>query len=143
MRIVLDTNVLVSGLLWGGPPNQLLKWGRDNVVVLVSCEAAVAEAKRVIEYAKFSRRIAALNASSGQVIAYLMNLVTYVPEPEAFAAIIADDPSDDLFLALASQSQARLIVSGDRHLLDLQEYEHIPIVTPGEAVEVIGGLLAQ
>ena len=81
MRVVLDTNVLVSGLLWDGPPNQLLKWGRDGMLEIISCEAAVAEAKRVIEYPKFSRRISALDTSSGQILAYLMNLVTYVPPP--------------------------------------------------------------
>ena len=79
MRVVLDTNVLVSGLLWDGPPNQLLKWGRDGMLEIISCEAIVAEAKRVIEYPKFSRRISALDTSPGQILAYLMNLVTYVP----------------------------------------------------------------
>ena len=41
MRVVLDTNVLVSGLLWDGPPNQLLKWGRDGMLEVISCEAAM------------------------------------------------------------------------------------------------------
>ena len=143
MRVVLDTNVLVSGLLWGGPPNQLLRWTRDGVLEIICCEAAAVEAKRVIEYPKFSRRISALDSSSRQVIAYLMNLVTHVPSPESLPAIISDDPSDDLFLALAIENQGRLIVSGDQHLLSLKEYEGIPIVRPGEAVEVIRELLAQ
>lgn len=140
MRVVLDTNVLVSGLLWDGPPNQLLKWGRDGMLEIISCEAAVAEAKRVIEYPKFSRRISALDTSPGRILAYLMNLVTYVPPPTSIPPVIAEDPADDLFLALAVENQGCLIVSGDQHLLSLKEYNRIPIVAPGEAVDVINAI---
>ena len=142
MRVVLDTNVIVSGLLWGGPPNQLLRWARDGVLEVICCEEVVAEVKRVIEYPKFSRRISALESSPRQVIAYLMNRVMHVPSPERIPAVISEDPSDDLFLALAVENQACLIVSGDQHLLALKEYERLPIVTPGEAVDVVRELLA-
>ena len=143
MRAVLDTNVIVSGLLWGGPPNQLLRWARDGVLEVICCEEAVAEVRRVIEYPKFSRRISTLEFSCRQAIAYLMNLVTHVPSPELIPAVIHEDPSDDLFLALAVRNQARLIVSGDRHLLSLKEYERSPIVTPGVAVDAVKELLAR
>ena len=143
MRVVLDTNVIVSGLLWGGPPNQLLRWARDGVLEVICCEEGVAEVKRVIEYPRFSRRISALESSPHQVIAYLMNRVVHVPSPERIPAVISEDPSDDLFLALAVENQALLVVSGDQHLLALMEYERLPIVTPGEAVDVVKELLAQ
>lgn len=143
MRVVLDTNVIVSGLLWGGPPNQLLRWARDGVLEVICCEEAVAEVKRVIEYPKFSRRISALESSPRQFIAYLMNLVMHVPSPELIPAVISEDPSDDLFLALAVENQALLVISGDQHLLALKEYERLPIVMPGEAVDVVKELLAR
>ena len=97
----------------------------------------------MIEYPRFSRRIAALESSSRQVIAYLMNLVTHVPSPEPVPAVITEDPSDDLFLALAVENHASLIVSGDQHLLALKEHKSFPIVTPGEAVHVVEELMAQ
>ena len=143
MRVVLDTNVIVSGLLWGGPPNQLLRWARDGVLEVICCEEAIAEVKRVIEYPKFSQRISALESSSRQFIAYLMNLVMHVPSPELIPAVISEDPSDDLFLALAVENQALLVISGDQHLLALKEYERLSIVTPGEAVDVVKELLAR
>ena len=59
MKIVLDTNVIVSGLLWGSPSNRLLRWARDGVLEVICCEEAIVEVKRVIEYPKFSRRMAA------------------------------------------------------------------------------------
>jgi predicted nucleic acid-binding protein len=72
-----------------------------------------------------------------------MNQVLHVPSPERIPALIPEDPSDDLFLALAVENQARLIVSSDQHLLALKACEGVPIVTPGEAVEVVTELLAQ
>jgi putative PIN family toxin of toxin-antitoxin system len=143
MRVVLDTNVFVSGLLWGGSANRLLKWTRDGTLTAVSCDEAMVEMKRVFEYPKFSRRISALDSSAPQIIAYAMNLVTHVPSPEFIPAVVAEDPTDDLFLVLAVENQARLIVSGDQHLLALKEHQRIPIVTPGEAVDVVAQLLAK
>lgn len=70
------------------------------------------------------------------------NLVLFVPTPRALPDVIREDPSDNLFLALASENGASLIVSGDTHLLSLKEYELIQIVTPGEACEVIQRLIA-
>ena len=140
MRIVVDTNVLVSGLLWGGPPNQFLKWARDGVLQILACPESLAEAVRVIEYSKFAPRIEALGTSPNQVTAYLMNLVTHAPDPETVASMIPEDPSDDLFHALATNNQARIIVSGDQHLLLLAEHEGIPIVSPAEGVAVIRSL---
>jgi putative PIN family toxin of toxin-antitoxin system len=72
---VLDTNVLVSGLLWGGAPNQLLRWARDGVMEVVCCEGILAEVERVVGYAKPARRISALESSPNEMIAYLMNQV--------------------------------------------------------------------
>ena len=97
----------------------------------------------MIEYQKFAGRIAALGTSPSQVVAYLMNLVTHATTPEFVPSVVTEDPSDDLFLALAVGSQASLIVSGDQHLLALLEYEKISIVTPGEAVAVVRKMLSQ
>jgi predicted nucleic acid-binding protein len=66
-----------------------------------------------------------------------MNLVTYVPSPEIMPDVIKQDPFDNIFLALASENSASLIVSGDNHLLDTKSYKSIQIVTPSEGVKVI------
>ncbi len=137
MKIVLDTNVAVSGLLWQGPPNQLLKWARDKLFLIIGCEQTVAEIKRVLNYSKFGKRVATLGFAPDQVLAYYMNLITFVPTPENIPNIIEQDAFDNLFLALAAENNALLIVSGDKHLIDLREYKRIPIVSPAEACAVI------
>ena len=70
-----------------------------------------------------------------------MNLVKYVPTPEIIPDVIKKDQFDNIFLALASENKAHLIISGDRHLLDLREYKNIQIVMPSEASRVIETLL--
>lgn len=137
MNSVIDTNVVISGLLWHGPPNQLLKWARDGIVRVFACEETIAELKRVIEYKRFTKRLSIIGSTSDEVFAYFMNLVVFVPSPKFIPKEIIEDPFDNLFLALASENKAHLIISGDNHLLDLKEYNHIQIVTPAEACKVI------
>ena len=60
MKLVVDTNVLISGLLWGGPPNRILKWARNGRVVLFACEATIDELKRIIHYKRFAQRLSVL-----------------------------------------------------------------------------------
>jgi putative PIN family toxin of toxin-antitoxin system len=141
MRVVVDTNVAVSGLLWHGPPNQILKWVRDGILVLIASEETGAELKRVLKYKRFAKRLSALGVSPPEISAYYSNLVLFVPEPNIIPEEIVEDPFDNLFLALASENRARLIISGDRHLLQLKQYKHIQIVTPSEACQVIEQLV--
>jgi len=137
MNSVVDTNVVMSGLLWQGPPNQILKWARDGIVRIFACEETIAELKRVIEYKRFAKRLSTIGTAPDEVFAYFMNLVVFVPSPKLIPKEIVVDPFDNLFLALASENKARLIISGDSHLLDLKEFNHIQIVTPAEACQVI------
>ena len=142
MRVVVDTNAALSGLLWPGPPNKILKWARDGILEIVACEETAAELRRVLRYKRFAQRLSILETSPAEVFAYFMNLVLFVPTPESIPEQVIEDPFDNLFLALASQNKAQLIISGDRHLLELKEYKHIQIVTPSEACQVIETLLA-
>lgn len=141
MRVVVDTNVAVSGLLWPGPPNQILKWARERILEIVACEQTADELKRVLQYKRFAQRLSTLDTNAAQVFAYFQNLVFFVATPELIPEYIVEDAFDNFFLALASHNNARLIISGDHHLLNLREYERIQIVTPSEACKVIETLL--
>ncbi len=95
------------------------------------------EVKRVLQYKKFSERLAQLNITPNEAIAYFMNLISFVPTPEHIHQIIHQDPFDNIFLSLASDNKAHMIISGDKHLLDLKKYADIQIVTPSEAVKIV------
>jgi len=141
LKIIIDTNVAILGLLWGGAPNQILRLCRNGVIRILECDETLDEVKRVIQYNKFADRLSDLGITAIEVFAYFMNLVTYVPSPEIMPDIIKQDPFDNIFLGLASENSASLIVSGDNHLLDSESYKVIQIVTPSEGVRVISNFI--
>lgn len=142
MRVVIDTNVAVSGLLWSGPPNQILRWAKAGLLKILACEETIDELSRVMQYSRFTKRLLSLNFTIEEVIAYFMNLVFFVPTPQEITKTIKVDPFDNLFLALSVEHKASLLISGDTHLIYLKEYEQIQIVTPSEACETIQRLFS-
>jgi uncharacterized protein len=141
LKIVLDTNVAISGLLWGGAPNRILKWCANRSLRILECDETLHEVRQVLQYSKFSKRLSELETTGREVFAYFMNLSTYVPTPEHIPEAVKVDPFDNLFLGLASAYHASLIVSGDSHLLNVQCFEGIQIVTPSEGVGVLSGFI--
>ena len=137
VSIVVDTNVAVSGLLWAGAPNQILKFCRNRQIHIFSCDETLAETKNVLQYPKLSKRLFDLGKTAIDVYAYYVNLTTYVSSPAVLPEAIPSDPFDNVFLGLAAENNAALIVSGDRHLLNVKSYADIQIVSPSEGVVVI------
>ena len=135
MRLVRDTNVVASGLLWGGLPGQLLQAAREKRVELFTSVPLLAELTNILGRQKFQRKIAAAMLSIDQIVdryAELAALVRPTPIPR-----IAPDPDDDLVIGTAVAANANLIATGDRPLLSVTVYQGIPIVTPAEAVNRI------
>ncbi len=129
MRVVLDTNVWVSGLITPtGTPAALLHKLRDHV--LIASEEMLEEVQRVLQYDRIAKRF---NLAPEKVSEYLANIrgkVELVATDLPDLPIVEADPSDDKFLIGAVKGKADCIVSGDRHLLRLVEHQGIPIVPP-------------
>jgi putative PIN family toxin of toxin-antitoxin system len=132
VRAVIDTNVLLSGLIWRGTPHALVEQVRDGTLSLVSSPALLAELP-VITRTKFRTALARSNTSPEQMLAEL-RLLAEIVEPPPLLVPVSRDPDDDAVLALAVASQPDLIVSGDADLLTLRIHAGIPIVTPAEAL---------
>jgi len=111
------------------------------MVHILECDETLGEVRRVFQYPRFADRISALGVTAMDAFAYFMNLATYVPSPEIIPDVIKQDPFDNIFLGLAPENNASLIVSGDRHLLELESYKGIQIVTPSEGVRVISSIV--
>ena len=135
MKLVLDTNVAVSGLLWRGNCNLILKQIRDGRHVLLLSDDIIDELKRVLQYQKFKSRIKRLRSKPEEIIAYYQNLGRFIPVREHLK-IRLRDPGDKIFLELAHYGRPHLIITGDGHLLQLNTFEKIPIVMPSEALQV-------
>lgn len=133
MRVVLDTNVVASGFLWGGVPRQLLHAAREKKLQLYTSTTLLLELTDILGRAKFARKLAAAQLSVDQLVERYALLATVV-HPAAIHPIVLNDPDDDHVLACALAAKADYIVSGDRHLLDLKEHRGIQIVTVAETV---------
>ncbi|MBI2296046.1 MAG: putative toxin-antitoxin system toxin component, PIN family [Betaproteobacteria bacterium] len=117
MRLVLDTNTVVSGLLWHQAPAQLIHAALQGRIELFTSQALLLELSDVLPRAKFMRRIAASSFTVPQLIARYAVLARSVT-PTSIAST-SRDPDDDHVLACALAAQADLIVSGDADLLGL------------------------
>lgn len=130
MKIVLDTNVFVSGVFFKGPPFQVLQAWKEGMVQLVSSPDILEEYRRVGEI--LAEEHPAINFKP--VLEFVIqNAVIYsVPElPER----VCEDPDDDKFLACALASGSNLVVSGDKHLLAVSGYKGITVLKPREFVD--------
>ena len=138
MRVVLDTNVVASGLLWAGPPRQLLDSARKQQLQLFTSPTLLMELADILSRQKFARKLAAAKFSGEQLVERYawLNTVVY---PTAIAPIIIEDPDDDHVIACALVANAQLIISGDRHLLNLKQYQSIRIVKAADAVRILTG----
>lgn len=134
MKIVIDTNVIVSAALWGGIPRTVLEIAQSEHVLCFSIETLV-ELKEVFGYPKFAPYLVDLSFSISEFIDRLTEKSVVTPSLKEKTNIIKEDPSDNKFLICAFACQADFIVSGDRHLLKLKEYQGIKIITPKEFVE--------
>jgi len=136
VRLVLDTNTALSGLLWGGTPGRLIDAAEAGRVEVCSSAALLAELQGVLSREKFARQLGKRGITVADVFdgyAATVNIVT----PATIAPTIPRDPADDQVLAAALAAQADLIVSGDAHLLDLKSFKGIEIITAAVAVERI------
>lgn len=133
MRIVVDTNVVLSGLLWPGPPQQLINLARAREIDLFSSVPLIAELAEIIGREHFASRIRAAGLSAAELIEDYATLARLVI-PAEIRPTVLEDPDDDQVLACALASQADLIVSGDKGLRGLKAYHGMPIVSTSDAL---------
>jgi putative PIN family toxin of toxin-antitoxin system len=133
MRWVLDTNILVSALIWRGMPRRLLEEGFAAGVRFHGSLALLAELREVLWYPKLLE----IERQRGLDPAALFDAaraILRVSESPPLPAPVCRDPDDDAVLACALAAKAGLIVSGDKDLLALGHFQRIPIVTAAQAL---------
>jgi putative PIN family toxin of toxin-antitoxin system len=137
MRIILDTNVVLSALLWRGTPYRLLEAiQRLPNLQLCSSAALLEELADVLTRTSATRRLGLIGRSAAAVLADYVEVVVLVM-PVTVPRVVPGDPDDDQVLAAAIAAKAELIVSGDADLLSIGSYNGIAIVNAAEAMRLI------
>lgn len=136
MRIVIDTNTAVSGLLWEGTPARLLDLANENEIDIFTSAALLKELRVVLLRAKFARRIERAQTSVEELLLAYQAVACCV-STTTVPRVVPTDPDDDQVIACALAAHANLIVSGDSDLLDLKQHHDIRIVTAKQAVDII------
>ena len=139
LRLVLDTNIVVAGFLWSGPPRRLIELAVEGAAVeLFSSPVLLDELANTLAYAKFAARISGFGTSVQALVAQYAAMVSLVT-PRAVPRVVAHDADDDHVIAAAVTAHAELIVTGDRkHLLPIGSHQGIAIVTAREVVDGLG-----
>jgi len=137
VRLVLDTNVVLSALLWRGPPYHLLHAIRQHAEArLFTSAALVTELAEVLNRPFAAKHLALLDRTALEMVAdYLVAADLVVPS--ATPRVVMPDVDDDHVIAACVAAEADLLVSGDRHLLTIGQHQGTRVVTPAEALRLI------
>jgi putative PIN family toxin of toxin-antitoxin system len=136
VRIVADTNLVVSAFLWGGTPRRVLDAVEAGGLELFTSRPLILELEDVLSRAKFAERLRRTRFSAAFLLARYTQLATPIATIEANIPDLRD-PDDAAILACALAARADLIVSGDQDLLVLKTYRDIRIVSATEALAII------
>lgn len=130
MKIVLDTNVLVSDIFFSGPPYQILKAWQERIIKIATSEEILLEYQRVVK--ELSSQFPAININQ---ILKLVTMYTDVVDTHRFPIRICENPDDDKFISCALASKSKIIVSGDKHLVKISGYQGIGVIKPRDFLE--------
>jgi uncharacterized protein len=132
MKVIIDTNVIVSGIFFKGIPFQVLDaWRKDNFQLIVSHEI-------LNEYQQVASRLSEIHKEID--IHGFLDLIAVKAEMCFSLALpmqVTADPKDEKFISCAIASTCKIIVSGDTHLLDADGYNGIQIIKPRKFIEEI------
>ena len=129
IAVVVDTNTLVSGLGWSGPPSVIVDALLAGELVLVSSPPLLDELERVLAYPKLAH---VFDDPAG--ITALVRSVADVVEPTSTLAAVADEP-DNRVLEAAAEAGVDAVVTGDAGLLALVEFQGIPVMSAAKFLE--------
>ncbi|MCW4044792.1 MAG: putative toxin-antitoxin system toxin component, PIN family [Candidatus Bathyarchaeota archaeon] len=131
-RAVLDTNVIVSALISEGKPRTLFRKGINGQFAMLTSEPLLKELARVLGRPKFRTSPSEIR----RVTQALLNSTELV-EIKSRLRVVTEDPKDDVVIETAMDGHADFIVTGDRHLLKLESFREIKIVTVEEALKLL------
>ncbi|WP_365776321.1 putative toxin-antitoxin system toxin component, PIN family [Novosphingobium sp.] len=136
MRLVLDTNVVLSALLWGGKPAELINLCATQAIRLYSSERLLDELAQSLRKPKLINRVGQTGLAPDQHVANYRSVVQMVEHGD-LARPASRDADDDFVLACAQAARANVVVTGDDDLLVLSAWDGIAILTVAESLSLL------
>lgn len=130
MKVVLDNNVLVSAFLWQKQLKPIYLAIKNNELIPYFTQETWQELQKILQYPKLQLQLQKITITAEETLRLIVSKAQFVDSPKVIPIIIKEDPTDSHILACAFSSQAKYIVSGDKHLLDLKNFQGISILTP-------------
>ena len=135
MKVLLDTNIWISGLLWGGNPRRIIKLAMSEQIVIYSSKLLIDELQATLAYPKLQRRLEKLAITAEELLVEVAR-ITQLSQSVAISELDQlRDPKDKIVLETALGVPVEVIVTGDEDLLILEEFQKIPILTTKQFLE--------
>ena len=132
IKAILDTNVLISGVFWKGPPFEILKAWQEQRFRLAISLPILEEYRRVLDEFAKERQMLVLNS-----VLKVIELRSEIVKPVPFSEPVCSDPDDDKFLEAAIAAGADYIVSGDKALLNVKFHHEVEVVRPSRFLKLL------
>ncbi len=126
-KVVLDTNIFISAFGWKGKPRKILKLVEEGKIQSFTSPDIIEEIKKVVSYKRLGFPVG-LQAEIIEFVYFYSDIVT----PKEKLEVIKEDPDDNKFLECAVESEAKYIISGNKHLLELRTFREIEVLTVNE-----------
>jgi len=136
MKIVLDTNVWLSGIIWDGEASKIIEKAEKQDIQIIISEDILSEIVSVLNReSKFQKYILNLKLSIEDLLRTILSISTLI-ETKIKLDVIKADPKDNIILEAAMDGKVEYVISYDNHLLNMIEFRGVKIISPGEFLEL-------
>ena len=136
MKIVIDTNVWLSGIFWEGEASKILEKAEKKDVQIIISEDILSEIIKVLNReSKFQKYILDLRSSIEDLLRTILSISNLI-ETKTKLDVIKEDPKDNIILEAAIDGKVEYLISYDKHLLNMIEFRGIKIISPGEFLKI-------
>lgn len=131
-KVVLDTNIYISSVFWIGKPHKIIELAIDRKIEVLVSQEILAELEEVLRR-DFVEDHQFIESQTALILEYAK-----VVKPLNKIFVVKDDPDDNKIIECAVTAKAEYIITGDPHLLNLKEFQHIKILNPDQFLKLIG-----
>ncbi|MCD4666521.1 putative toxin-antitoxin system toxin component, PIN family [archaeon] len=139
IKVTPDTNILVSGTFWSGDSFKIMNLIDKKIVQSILSKEIIKEYNKILHSDEIIEKVENKDLIISKVIQkVIMNSI--IVEPKRRINVVKDDPDDDKIIEVAVEGKSDYIVSQDKHLLKIKQFEDIKIITPKEFLEIFENL---